>query len=158
MTISIRSLSLIVLSLALASCASSPGGGRSLVIEGVVLDGEVPISQAEIKINPQGETQVVGIAVSNAAGRFTIVALANTELFTEEPLRKDTTYEARIQVPGYYILEKTFEYSKGTESWEFALELRAVDDLGDATTFNADDPDAPPAARTMGGSVRRTSR
>ena len=139
-------------------CSGGSSGGKSNVIEGVILDSESnPIAMAEIRISPSGATDVVGMGMTNAAGRFTIVTLANTQLFTEEPLRKDTTYQARIQVPGFYILEQDFDYAKGTESWEFELEMRDTDDIGDAGTFSGDDS-APGEARSLGGSVRRTSR
>ncbi|MCP4867319.1 MAG: carboxypeptidase regulatory-like domain-containing protein [Proteobacteria bacterium] len=153
----IRSLILTLFVLGLAGCAAT-GGGKSNVIEGVILDAEDnPIAMAEIRISPEDSTEVVGMGMTNAAGRFTIVTLANTQLFTEEPLRKDTTYQARIQVPGFYILEQNFEYGKGTESWEFELEMRETDDIGDGETFGGDSGEGG-EARSLGGAVRRTSR
>jgi hypothetical protein len=152
---STRLFALLLLLGSVGACETPPSGGRSGVIEGVVLDGENPIAHAEIRIHPEGLASLVGVAVTNAAGRFTIVSLANTELFTEEPLHRDTVYNARIQVPGYWILDKTFEYNKGTESWEFALEAKHVDDLGDTNTFDADG-DSTEGIGGGRGAVRRT--
>lgn len=142
--------------LSLSACETNHGSKNNQIRGHVVgmYDGVLaPVSQAQVEIRPTSGGPLLGIAVTNPSGNFTMVSLTNTELLEDLPLQRDTVYQARIEVPGYYILKLEFEYSRGTEDWEFELEERRTDDLGDDTNQMKDGEDE--GQLTFGGAVRR---
>ncbi len=143
-----------LLGLALAACGPAHGG-KADRIDGVVLgdvDGaEQPLGEVSVSIRPEGvEGDLVGVAVTNYAGRFTIDTLSSVEKREETGLLRDTTYRATIMTPEYWVFDEAFEYDRGTETFDFLL-VRKDADLNNASVPESTG-DAPLGSR---GSVRK---
>ena len=136
--------------------STTPKGATSDQIRGVVQgpsDGAVvPINQATVELRPVDGGPLIGIATTSPSGSFVVVALTDPQLLQDQPLLRDTTYQANIEVPGYYILRQSFDYRRGAEDWVFTLEERRTDDLGTDTNQISDGGGEP--TLTFGGSVR----
>lgn len=144
----------LLLGLALAACGPAHGS-KSDRIDGVVLgdvDGaEEPLGEVSVSIRPVGvEGDLVGVAVTNYAGRFTIDTLSSVEKREETGLIRDTTYRATITTPEYWVFDETLEFDRGSESFDFVL-VRKDADLG-AVSVPESTGDAPLGSR---GSVRK---
>lgn len=154
----VRLLMVTLLAFGLTGCVQGHGT-RADRIDGVVLgasDGaEVPLGEVSVQIRPVGgeTTDLVGVALTNYAGNFQIDTLSSQSTLEEHGLIRGTVYNVRIIAYEYYVLDKTFEYGKGSERWEFVLDRKDSDlnDVGPPITDTDGDPPPP----GLGGSVRK---
>ena len=146
-----------VLSLGLPACAGSQTGSRSDRIEGQIIgeeDGEpIPLGTVAITIVPVGhDTDCMGVAVSNYAGRFLVDQLSDRSLGLEMGLLRNQEYRATFMVPHYYTTTTTFTYERGSQDLQVVLVRKdSVLNEGGLPQLEADNNDPLRAS----GSVRR---
>jgi hypothetical protein len=66
------------------------------------------------------------LSVTNGVGSFEIATLSSGQTFQVYGLLRHWTYEISIGVPGYWIYQGSFTYSKGAQEIEIHLEKKTA--------------------------------
>ena len=120
-------------------------------------DGEEqPVARAHVEIHLPDNEDLVGVATTNYAGRFSINELSNPLTQSEQPLSRKQDYLVQIRSPEHYILTGTLRFEYGSEEWTFVLIHKDNSLRSDKTVTPSLNPEAD-ATLSMGGAVRKGS-
>ena len=103
-----------------------------------------------------GDTDLVGVATTNYAGRFGIDQLSHRLTREVVSLTRQQEYQIQILAPQHYILKGTLEFDRGTRDWTFLLLSKDYSLTSDDDTSTPSDPEGS-AVLSMGGAIRKGS-
>lgn len=107
-----------------------------------------PLQSARIELRPieplkgkdrRPAADLVGVAVSDGEGNFTIFELSSVKERRSFPLMKNWTYLAKVVAPGHYVFQMVVDYTGEDEPWDFMLEAKVTDVVDDSGTITPDE-------------------
>lgn len=106
------------------------------------------LSMVRIELRPikaykgKGRTpavDLIGVALTELDGSFSITELASPSKRKAYPLMPDWTYQVKVVAPGHYVFQGLVDWDGKDEPWDFMLEEKVTDVVDDTGTIGPDD-------------------
>lgn len=121
------------LAILLTGCGAQANGSAADRIEGVIssVEASTPLPQVRVSIRAAGEDgrHWNGIDTTNYAGRFVIDALTSPEDFSSSLLHRDTEYELKAEVEGYWVHRETISFNRRVHGLDIELKPKRHDEV-----------------------------
>ena len=129
----------------LAEAAPKKGDVKEIVgsVWGFSEGDEEPLVSARIEIRPleplkgkdrRPASDLVGVAVTDVEGNFTIPELSSVKEQRSFPLMPSWKYLAKVVAPGHYVFNMVIDYRGEGDPWDFMLEAKVTDVVDDSGT------------------------